>query len=207
MRQGLLIPDLGGARALILHRAHPTVVSLTRQLRAIGMNVETSWPELPVSAVSADYIFFDADMGHDSQFPWKPGAAPMPLIALIGSEAPGRIEWALSHRAAGQILKPVGDGGAFSALLIARQTFDARNALAAEIADLRTRISERQTVVKAVMQLARTTDSEEIAYDQLRQMAMAWRVTIEQAAQRVVALRPPAAKGADIRPKRSIKEM
>jgi len=199
MRQGLFIPDLGGARALILHRTHPTVVSLTRQLRAIGMNVETSWPELPVSAMSADYIFFDADMGHDSQFPWKPGAAPMPLIALIGSEAPGRIEWALSHRAAGQILKPVGDGGAFSALLIARQTYDARNALAAEIADLRLRISERQTVVKAVMQLARTTDTEEIAYDQLRQMAMAWRVTIEQAAQRVVTSRLSAATGADMR--------
>jgi len=207
MRQGLFIPDLGGAKAVILHRAHPTVLSLTRQLRAIGMNVETSWPELPASAMSADYIFFDADMGHDSQFPWKPGASPMPMIALIGSEAPGRIEWALSHRAAGQILKPVGDAGAFSALLIARQTYDARNALAAEIADLRTRISERQTVVKAVMLLARKTETEEIAYDQLRQMAMAWRVTIEQAAQRVVTLQASAATGADMRRKRTAKEM
>lgn len=207
MRQGLFIPDLGGAKAVILHRAHPTVLSLTRQLRAIGMNVETSWPELPASAMSADYIFFDADMGHDSQFPWKPGASPMPMIALIGSEAPGRIEWALSHRAAGQVLKPVGDAGAFSALLIARQTYDARNALAAEIADLRTRISERQTVVKAVMLLARKTETEEIAYDQLRQMAMAWRVTIEQAAQRVVTLQASAATGADMRRKRTAKEM
>lgn len=207
MRQGLFIPDLGGAKAVILHRAHPTVLSLTRQLRAIGMNVETSWPELPASAMSADYIFFDADMGHDSQFPWKPGASPMPMIALIGSEAPGRIEWALSHRAAGQILKPVGDAGAFSALLIARQTYDARNALAAEVADLRTRISERQTVVKAVMLLARKTETEEIAYDQLRQMAMAWRVTIEQAAQRVVTLQASAATGADMRRKRTAKEM
>lgn len=207
MRQGLVIPDLGGARAIILHRAHPTVVSLTRQLRAIGLQVETSWPELPLSALSADYIFFDADMGHDSQFPWKPGAAPMPMIALIGSEAPGRIEWALSHRAAGQILKPVGDGGVFSALLIARQTFDARNALAAEISDLRTRISERQTVVKAVMMLARNTESEELAYDRLRQIAMAWRVTIEQAAQRVVVAQPTGTSDAVARQKRSAKEM
>lgn len=183
----MFIPSLGGARALIVHRPHPTVVALTRQLRAIGLGVTAHWPELPASGVLADYIFFDADMGHDSQFPWKPGDAPMPMIALIGSEAPGRIEWALSQNAAGQLLKPIGDGGVFSALLIARQAFDARNALAAEIADLRARLSERQTVVQAVMLLARTAGTEERAYEQLRQMAMSWRVTIEQAAQRLVA--------------------
>lgn len=183
----MFIPELGGARAVILHRPHATVAALKRQLVAIGLGVEASWPELPASALMADYIFFDADMGYDAQFPWKAGTAPMPMIALIGSEAPGRIEWALSQKAAGKILKPVGDGGVFSTLLIARQTFDARNAMAAEIADLRARLSERQTVVQAVMLLARTAGSEERAFDQLRQMAMAWRVTIEQAAQRLVA--------------------
>lgn len=189
----MFVPNLGGARAVILHRPHPTVAALKRQLGAIGLSAEACWPELPASGVMADYIFFDADMGHDSQFPWKPGNAPMPMIALIGSEAPGRIEWALSHKAASKILKPIGDGGVFSALLIARQTFDARNAMAAEIADLRARLSERQTVVQAVMLLARTAGSEERAYDQLRQMAMSWRVTIEQAAQRMVTHGAPAA--------------
>lgn len=199
MSQGIVIPNLGGARAVIVHRPHPTVVALTRQLGAIGLIAEAHWPELPPSGVLADYIFFDADMGHDSQFPWKPGNAPMPMIALIGSEAPGRIEWALSQKAAGQILKPVGDGGVFSALLVARQTFDARNALAAEISDLRARISERQIIVQAAMLLARTADSEEHAYDQLRQMAMSWRVTIEQAAHRIVALGSAAATVSHLR--------
>ena len=50
----------------------------------------------------------------------------MPLVALIGSEAPGRIEWALSHKADAQLLKPVGNAGVYSALLIARQSFEAR---------------------------------------------------------------------------------
>ena len=98
MSRGLYVPNLGGARAVIVHRPHPTVAALKRQLGAIGLSVEACWPELPASAVMADYIFFDVDMGHDSQFPWKPGDAPMPMIALIGSEAPGRIEWALSQK-------------------------------------------------------------------------------------------------------------
>ena len=113
----------------------------------------------------------------------------MPTIALIGSEAPGRIEWALAQGADAQLLKPIGDNGAFSALLIARNGFEARRRLAAEIDDLRGRLAERQTVVRAVALLAARGRSEEEAYVHLRQIAMAWRETIEQAARRIVAHR------------------
>ncbi|RVC13901.1 transcriptional antiterminator, partial [Mesorhizobium sp. M7A.F.Ca.AU.002.02.1.1] len=113
------IPNLGGARAFILHRPHPTVQAITRQLSAIGLITLDCWPELPPETLAADFVFFDADLGFDEQFPWKPGEAPMPLVALIGSEAPGRIEWALSHKADAQLLKPVGNAGVYSALLIA----------------------------------------------------------------------------------------
>jgi AmiR/NasT family two-component response regulator len=187
VKRGLNIPDLGQARAVILHRPHPTVVALTRQLQAIGLEVSDFWPEPGPEILGADYVFFDADMGHDGQFPWKPGEAPMPMIALIGSEAPGRIEWALSQGAHAQLLKPVGDGGAYSALLIARQTFEARAGLSAEIADLRARLAERQTVVRAVTLLAAHGCSEADAYGELRRRAMAARETIEGAARRIVA--------------------
>ena len=128
------IPNLGGARAFVLHRPHPTVQAISRQLSAIGLDATGCWPELPAEALAADFVFFDADLGFDEQFPWKPGEAPMPLVALIGSEAPGRIEWALSHKADAQLLKPVGNAGVYSALLIARQSFEARKHLAGEIA-------------------------------------------------------------------------
>lgn len=111
----------------------------------------------------------------------------MPMVALIGSEAPGRIEWALRAGAHAQLLKPVGDNGAYSALLIARDAFDAQRALSVEIADLRRRLDERLTVVRAVAALAARGKTEDEAYAQLRQMAMAWRVSFEDAAARVVA--------------------
>ncbi|WP_210530151.1 ANTAR domain-containing response regulator [Rubellimicrobium arenae] len=182
----LRVPDLGGARAVILHRPHPTVQALVRQLSAIGLQAEAHWPDLPASALGADFVFFDMDMGHDEQFPWKPGQAPMPMIALIGSEAPGRVEWALGMGADAQLLKPVGDSGVYSALLIARAGFEARRTLATEIEGLRARLAERQTVVRAVTILAAGQD-DEAAYAELRRLAMSWRVTIEEAAARVVA--------------------
>ena len=187
MRRPIRIQNLGGARAIILHRDHPTVHALSRQLAAIGLGVTQAWPDLGPEALAADFVFFDADMGHDAQFPWAAGAAPMPMIALIGSEAPGRIEWALRVGADAQILKPVGDGGAYSALLIARDAFDARRASQAEIADLRRRLDERQTVVRAVTLIAARGRSESEAYAHLRQLAMAWRISFEDAAARIVA--------------------
>ncbi len=197
-RRAIRIPNLGGAQAIILHRPHPTVQALSRQLTAIGLQVVQTWPELGPEALAADYIFFDADMGHDGMFPWEPGQPPIPMIALIGSEAPGRIEWSLKAGSHAQLLKPVGDSGAYSALLIARDAFDAQRALSAEIADLRRRLEERQTVVRAVTLLAARGKSDAEAYAQLRQMAMDWRISFEDAAARIVA----AQGGADDRSER-----
>lgn len=187
MRRRVRSQTLGGARAVVLHRPHATVQALERQLVAIGLVVDQCWPDLPAPAIAADFIFFDADHGHDSQFPWPAGESPMPLIALIGSEAPGRIEWALNAGADAQLLKPVGDAGAFSALLTARAAFDARQALSAEVEALRQRLDQRQTVVRAVAMLMGLGKSEDDAYAQLRGMAMAWRITFEAAAARLVA--------------------
>ncbi|SFJ15123.1 ANTAR domain-containing response regulator [Celeribacter neptunius] len=185
--------NLGGATAWILHRPHATVQSLSRQLGAIGLRVESAWPEPTADILAADFVFFDADMGYDEQFPWDRGHNPMPLIALIGSEAPGRIEWALSAGADAQLLKPIGDGGVYSALLIARATFGARQSLLAEVSHLNTRLNARQTVVQAVTLLVARGQSEKQAYEQLRQMAMAWRVTLEVAAERIVVSRAAGA--------------
>jgi response regulator NasT len=182
------IPNLGGASAFVLHRPHATVTALARQLNAIGLEVRDCWPELPPDALAADFVFFDVDLGFDDQFPWSPGEAPMPLIALIGSEAPGRIEWALHHKADAQLLKPVGTAGVYSALLIARQSFVASRRLAGEIAALEARVAERQTIVRAVAALSAQGVEDGRAYAQLRSLAMAWRVSVEQAARRIVAM-------------------
>ncbi|MDW6024828.1 ANTAR domain-containing protein [Mesorhizobium sp. BAC0120] len=182
------IPNLGGAKAFVLHRPHGTVSSIIRQLSAIGLAATDCWPELPAEVLAADFVFFDADLGFDQQFPWAPGRAPMPMIALIGSEAPGRIEWALTHADA-QLLKPVGNAGVYSALLIARQNFEARRRLADEIESLRERVAERQTIVRAVAALSARGVDDERAYAQLRSFAMSWQVSLEEAARRIVAMR------------------
>lgn len=179
--------NLREAVAWILHHPHPAVHGLIRQLSVIGLNVREAWPELPAEALSADFIFYDADTGHNEQFPWAAGHSPMPMIAMIGSEVPGRLKWAMEMGAHAQLLKPVSDKGVYAALLIARSNFDQNKSSSALIADLENRLSARQTIVQAVLISMMKGKTEAEAYELLRQIAMAWQVTIETAAERIVA--------------------
>ena len=183
-------PNFDGGRALILHRPHQVVDALVRQLGQIGMSATQCWPELgDLAAIGAcSALFYDADMGHDEQFPWPAGAAPMPAIALIGSEAPGRLSWAIRQGADAHLLKPVGSGGVFAALVIAVEAFARRSSMSAENAALRVRLGQRQVLAEATAWLMVQANLDaEAAYDRLRRMAMDRRVGIEAAAIELVA--------------------
>jgi len=179
-------PNFEGKRALILHRAHPVVDAIVRQLAQLGVDGQTCWPNLP-ETVQADVIFFDVDMGHDEQFPWIQGQAPMPTVALIGSEAPGRLAWAIRFGADAHLLKPVGSAGVFAALVIAFEAFDRHSAMRAELDGLRGRLEQREVIAEATACLMlRGNLPAEVAYAQLRREAMTARLTIEAMAERIV---------------------
>lgn len=182
------IPSFRAWTAIVLHRSHAATDAVLRQLERIGVAARAAWPDLDAAAHKADVIFFDADLGHDGQFPWVPGAAPMPLVALLGSEAPGRVEWAIRQGADAHLLKPIGSAGVYSALVIAQHAYAARMRLLAERDDMQERLSRRPVVaaaVIAIMQAERT--GEQAAYRRLRQIAMESRRTIEDAAEAIVA--------------------
>ena len=181
-------PNFDGKRALILHRPHPVVDAITRQLAQLGIFCETCWPAISASASGGyDLLFFDVDMGHDEQFPWEHGQAPMPAIALIGSEAPGRLAWAISLGADAHLLKPVGSGGVFTALVIASESFARRAAMRSELDALRARLEQREAIAEATACLMLQGNmAAEAAYAQLRREAMAARLTIEAMAERIV---------------------
>ncbi|MHB1103628.1 MAG: ANTAR domain-containing response regulator [Devosia sp.] len=184
------IPNFDNKRALILHRPHQIAEALARQLRQLGMTSEAAWPDFPAHRDPGqfDFLVFDADMGHDSQFPWRPGGAPIPSIALIGSEAPGRLAWAIRQGADAHLLKPVGSGGVYSALVIAAEAFAKRVAMVGELDGLRARLDRRQVVAEATACLMVQLDvSADAAFDRLRRDAMSDRLTIEDEADRVVA--------------------
>jgi AmiR/NasT family two-component response regulator len=55
------------------------------------------------------------------------------------------------------------------------------------VTSLRHRIAERQTIVRAVAALSATDGDQERGFAELRALAMDWRITMEEAATRVLS--------------------
>lgn len=177
---------LASWHAVILHRDHPSVDALKRQLELLHIRVSVVWPQVDGADADCDVVFFDADMGHDGQFPWPRGFAPMPMIALIGSEAPGRVEWALAQGSNAHLLKPIGSTGAYSALLIAAHAYQITRSQADDIRALEDRLRQRPIVVRAVLKLLQQERLDEAgAWKRLRKIAMDWGMTIEETAEAI----------------------
>ena len=176
-----------GQRAMILHRPSETTDRLVRQCALLGLRVEARWG--PLRAVEdVDIVLVDADEGWDGLLPWTPAEKSAPLVALLASEAPGRIAWALDQGADALIAKPVSASAVYPALVMAtRRHSDARQ-LSERIARLEERVRLRPLVHAAVRTLMTVEGCDENeAYGRLRREAMQTRLTLEQTAASILA--------------------
>jgi AmiR/NasT family two-component response regulator len=171
-----------GQRAVILHRPGETTDRLVRQCMLLGLRAEARWR--PLRAVAdIDIVLVDADEGWDGLLPWTPAEKPVPLVALLASEAPGRIAWALDHGADALIAKPVSASAVYPALVMATRRHAEARQLNERIARLEERVRLRPLVHAAVrtLMVAEGCDENE-AYGRLRREAMQARLTLEQTA-------------------------
>lgn len=181
-------PNFNGKKALILHRNGDSMKRLTRQLERLGMQVTISWPEFPKGddvyqnrELMFDIVFVDADNGYDELFPWLLGAPPVPLIALLGSELPGRLEWAMRQNIASHISKPIQSSGVFSALVIAVSNFEKMQSDQAHLDSLEMIVSSRPVVLRGVSALMKHGGLDENqAFALIRKSAMDNRISIEK---------------------------
>jgi AmiR/NasT family two-component response regulator len=171
-----------GQRVVIMHRPGETTDRLVRQCMLLGLRAEARWR--PLRAVEdVDIVLVDADEGWDGLLPWAPAEKPVPLVALLASEAPGRIAWALDQGADALIAKPVSASAVYPALVMAtRRHVEARH-LNERIARLEERVRLRPLVHAAVQALITMYGCDENeAYGRLRREAMQTRLTLEQTA-------------------------
>jgi AmiR/NasT family two-component response regulator len=176
-----------GQRAVILHRPGETTDRLVRQCVLLGLRAEARWRPLRV-VEDVDIVLVDADEGWDGLLPWTAAEKPVPLVALLASEAPGRIAWALDQGADALIAKPVSASAVYPALVMATRRRAEVRRLNERIARLEERVRLRPLVHAAVRTLMSADGCDENgAYGRLRREAMQTRLTLEQTAASILA--------------------
>jgi AmiR/NasT family two-component response regulator len=176
-----------GQRAVILHRTSDTTDRLVRQCTLLGFRADARWRPLR-GVEDVNIVLVDADEGWDGLLPWTPSEKPVPLVALLASEAPGRIAWALDQGADALIAKPVIASAVYPALVMATR----RHAEARHLNERMQMLEERvrmRPLVHAAVQTFMTADGcdENEAYGRLRREAMQTRRTLEQTAASIIA--------------------
>jgi AmiR/NasT family two-component response regulator len=175
-------PNFTGWHAVILHREDGNTERLIRQLGLLGIRTHQQWEPLGAEDIP-DIVLVDADQGWDDLLPWNGETPSRPVVALLGSEAPGRIAWALKQGASAVIAKPVAASAVYPALVMALAIHEERRDAAERLQYLEERVRMRPLVHAAVEKLktARGLD-EERAYAILRDCAMRRRLSMEQIA-------------------------
>ncbi len=184
-----LVQNFSGSRAIICASECSSIEPLVRTLANLGLGVEqrglTERPiadEAPSLNPDRDILFLDGDT--DVSATW-PGPLlgllpPVPVIALVGHEAPSRLKALMQCGATAFLRKPVHGAGVYSALFVGVNEHRHRRHLEARLSEHESRRRGRRALIKAIVQLVRQEGmDDETAYDFLRKESMRSRQSIE----------------------------
>jgi two-component system, response regulator PdtaR len=189
MSQPRLVQNFSGCRAIIRAEGCSSVEALGRTLANLGLTVDhRGLTEQPIGGPCAvlnpdrDILFLDGDTDVGATWPMPlPGLLPpVPVIALVGHEAPSRLKALMQCGATGFLRKPVHGAGVYSALFVGVNEHRHRRHLEARLSDHESRRRSRRALIKAIVHLVRQDGmDDETAYQFLRKESMKSRQSVE----------------------------
>lgn len=174
------IPNFRGHRALVLQPADLNREILVAQLARLGIESEVMWPIPKIMPDNVDVVFFDADRraasATDEAWPFE----ARPVIAISGTEAPGRLEAMLAVGPNAMLNKPLRREGIFKALVFAYHNQVRHRTLEEKVAFQHEQIRARSLVTKAILLVMRrfNIDDDE-AYAAIRSASMSTNLLVE----------------------------
>ncbi|MFC7400093.1 ANTAR domain-containing response regulator [Chelatococcus sp. GCM10030263] len=184
-----LLQNFSGGRAHIVTASPGAVEALEATLVKLGVGVEhVSIVEgravLDIATLQADrdILFVDGDL--DGVLAIEPDfetrLPPVPIIGLVGVEAPSRLKALTNLGATGFLRKPVHGATVYTTLFLGINQFLLRSDLGHRLRELERRRQGRRSVVKAIVALMRQAgcDDDE-AYAVLRRESMRSRQNLE----------------------------
>ncbi|AYD00603.1 ANTAR domain-containing protein [Neorhizobium sp. NCHU2750] len=183
-------------RALLLSNDPKAIETISAMVTRLGMALEPLCimpgefrPVLEKANSQRDVLFLDGDLNLfpeavqsvESELP------QIPIVGLVGIEAPSRLRSLMQFGATAFLSKPVHSGAIFSALYLAVNTFEQKADLRLSIEELEKRRRYRRHVIKAVTMVMKSHSlDDEGAFALLRKEAMRARLSLEAYCEGVV---------------------
>ena len=187
-----LIQNFRGVSALVIHGEDRNRIVLTDTLTKLGLKIHVADPsDAPaIRGVlnEAEIVVFDTDMAEAVALASAGERIAVPVIAIVGLEAPGRLQRAFELEPSAVLYKPLRSTGIYSALFFATNEYRRRHELVLRMQLLEGRHRSRRFVTRAILHLMRDRgiDDEE-AFRLLRKESMRRRLTIEEYAVHLAA--------------------
>ncbi|WGD32177.1 ANTAR domain-containing protein [Ancylobacter sp. WKF20] len=196
-----LLQNFNGGRAVIATANRSAVEALEMTLAKLGVGAEfraVSEPRVEIDVAGLnperDILFLDGDL--DIVIAGEPGETArlpqVPVIGLVGVEAPSRLKNLINLGATAFLRKPVHGAAVYTALFLGINQFLLRTDMNARLEDMERRRRGRRSVVKAIVALmADAGIDDDAAYDRLRRDSMRLRRSLEEHCEAFLATRAP----------------
>lgn len=199
-----LVQNFSQRRAVIASCDRRTIDALTMTLQKLGVCVDIlkgceagQKPMAFEGDPAREVLFLDGDMNvaNGGAFGSDTALSAVPVIGLVGVEAPSRLRTLLTAGATAFLSKPIYGGSVYSALYLGINEHARRARLQADVDELEARRRLRRHVIRAVVNvMAAHGVNDEAAYQILRREAMRERLALETYCERLVLSgAPPSA--------------
>ncbi|WP_375465183.1 ANTAR domain-containing response regulator [uncultured Methylobacterium sp.] len=194
-----LIQNFRGMQALLVTASGTDTGLLAATLMKLGLTVASV--RLAGEAFPLDLTGLEAErhlviVDGDLPMPNSPASVvsdlpPVPVLGLVGVEAPSRLKGLLQLGATGLLRKPIHGASVYAALYLAVNAYGRRRVLEERLARHEKRRLGRRYLVKAILRLMQEHGlDDDAAFETLRRDAMRARQPLEEHCEALVRARP-----------------
>lgn len=176
-------------RGIIVSRDFRAISALDSTLLKLGLSasyvpLKGDNAELVEAELNADrdVLFVDGDLDNPLSLPVSlvSGLACVPIVGLVGVEAPSRLKVLIQTGATAFLRKPVYGSIVYSAVVLAINSYQQRQQMETTIGLHEMRRLQRRNLIKAIVEIMRRFDvCDDEAYNLLRKESMKMRMNIE----------------------------
>ncbi|OYR14893.1 ANTAR domain-containing response regulator [Brucella thiophenivorans] len=191
------IQNFNNRRGIIISRDFRAISALDSTLPKLGLS--PSYVPLKEDRaglleselnVDRDVLFVDGDLDSPLSLPVSSvsGLACVPIIGLVGVEAPSRLKGLVQSGATAFLRKPVYGSIVYSAIVLGINSYQQRQQMETTIALHEMRRLQRRSLIKAIVEIMRCHNvCDDEAYNILRKESMKARMNVETYAEHFIS--------------------